>query len=97
MGRRRRQPQAILLGQGNHVAAKLLDLFLGVFNIAADRSPDLDHRLVHLGLDPLLQQQFALLDNLGVDVRAQIARDRINGLVFLFNPDGESRKHGRPS
>jgi hypothetical protein len=28
---------------------------------------------------------------------AQIARDWINGLVFLFDPDGESRKHGQPS
>jgi hypothetical protein len=44
-----------------------------------------------------LQKQFALLDNLGVDVGAQIARDRINGLVFLFDANGESRKHGRPS
>jgi hypothetical protein len=29
-----------------------------------------------------------------VDVGAQVARDRINGLVFLFNADGEVRKHG---
>ena len=90
MGRRRSQAQAIFAGQGDHVAAKLLDFFFGFFDIAADRGPDFDHRLVHLGLDPLLQEQFALLDNLGVNVRAQVARDRIDGLVFLFNPDGES-------
>ena len=55
--------------------------------------PDLDHRLVHLGLHPLLQEQLALFDDLRVDVRAQIARDRIDGLIFLFDPDGESRQH----
>ena len=71
-----------------------LDLFLGVLNVAANRGADLDHRLVHLGLNPFLQKQFALLDNLRVDMRAQVARDRINGLVFLFNADSESRKHG---
>ena len=94
MSRRRSQPQAILPGQGNHVAAQLFHFFLGVLNIAADRGPDLDYRLVHLGFHPLLQEQLALFDNLRVDVGAQIARDRINGLIFLFDPDGESRKHG---
>ena len=94
MGRGRSQPQAVLLGQRDHVAAQLLDFFLGVLDVAADRGSDLDHGLVHLRLDPLLQEQLALLDDLRVDVRAQIARDRIDGLIFLFDPDGESRKHG---
>ncbi len=90
MSRRRSQPQAIFPGQSDHVAAQLLYFFLGVLNIAADRGSDLHHRLVHLSLDPLLQEQLALLDDLGVDVGAQIARDRINGLIFLFDPDGEA-------
>jgi hypothetical protein len=51
-------------------------------------------RLVHLSLNPFLQKQFSFFDNLGVDMRAQVARNRIYGLVFLFDPDGESRKHG---
>ncbi len=97
MGRGRGQAQAVFLGQRDHVAAQLLYFFLGVLNIAADRGSHLDHRLVHLGLDPLLQKQLALLDYFGVDVGAQVARDRINGLIFLFDPDGERRKHGQPS
>jgi hypothetical protein len=49
---------------------------------------------MHLGLHPLLQQQLTLLDDLSVDVGAQIARDRINGLILLFDPDGEGRMNG---
>ena len=45
---------------------------------------------MHLRLHPLLQNHLALLQNLGVNVRAQVARDRINGLVLFFNPDSEA-------
>ena len=43
------------------------------------------------------KQQLALFDDFRVDVRAQIARDRIDGLILLFDPDRESRMHGCPS
>jgi len=40
---------------------------------------------VHFGLDALLQAQLAVLKHLGLDVGAQVAGGRIDGLVFLFN------------
>src|SRR5712671_2069691 len=46
---------------------------------------------MHLRLYPLLQQQPALFQDFSVDVRAQLAGLRIYGLIFLFDPDGESR------
>ena len=87
MSRRRSQPQAIFAGQGNHVPAQLFHFFLGVFDVAANRSSDFDQQTVHLGLHPLLQQQLALFDNFRVDVGTQIARDRINGLIFFEQYD----------
>jgi hypothetical protein len=49
--------------------------------------------LVHLGLDPFLQDQSALLDDLGVDVRAKIPSLGIDCLIFLFDSQGERRSH----
>ncbi len=86
---RRRKPQAVLPGQVDHRRGAASDVVLRFLDVAADAGADLDHRLVHLGLHALVQEQLALLDDFGVDVRAQIARDRIDGLVFLFDPDGE--------
>jgi len=94
MGGSGSQPQAVLLGQSDHIAAKFLDLFLGVLNIAAHRGSDLHHRLVASRLNPLLQKQLALLDNLGVMCERRSRETGIYGLVFLFNADSESRKHG---
>ena len=48
---------------------------------------------MHLGLDALLQGELALFDDFGVDVRTQIAGFRVDGLVFLFNSERESRSH----
>src|SRR5579863_5405247 len=48
---------------------------------------------MHLCLDAFLQAQLALGQHLGFDVRAQVARDRIDGLVFLFNPQREGWPH----
>ena len=91
MRRRRRQPQPIFLRQPDHVAPQLFDLGLRLFNIGTDRRPHFHHRLVHLGLHPLLKNHLALLQNLGMNVRPQIPRLRIYRLIFLFNPDGKSR------
>ena len=60
------------------------------FDVAADLGADLDDRLMHLRLDRLVQRQLGLGKDLRGDVRAQIARLRINRLVFLFNPDAEA-------
>ena len=67
------------------------DLVSRLLNVLADAGADLDHRLVHLRLDALGQQRLALLHDLGVDVRAQVARLGIDGLVFLFDSDAEAR------
>jgi len=40
---------------------------------------------MHLRLDPLLQNQLALLDNLGVNMLAKISSLGIDGLIFLFD------------
>jgi hypothetical protein len=42
---------------------------------------------VHLGLDALVELTFALGNDLGVDVRAEIERDRIDRLVLFLDPD----------
>ena len=48
---------------------------------------------MHLGLDALVELPLALGDDLGVDVRPQVEGRRIDGLVFLLDPDGEGRLH----
>ena len=94
------QPQVILPGEPHHVAPQLLDLGLGFFDVLAHRGPNLDYGLVHFRFHPLLQNHPALFQDFGVDVRPKIAGDRIDCLILLFNPDGESRTHrvwrGRP-
>ena len=44
---------------------------------------------MHLGLDALVELALALRDDLGVDVRAEIERDWIDGLIFLLDADRE--------
>src|SRR5262249_42961322 len=58
-------------------------------DVLADARADLDDRLVHLGLHLLLHPPLALMDELCLDVRAQIEGDGIDRLVFLFDADGE--------
>ena len=91
---RGRQTQAIFFGQRDHVSPQLFNFLLRLLDAAADRSPNLDHRLVHLGLHALLQQELALLNNFGMNMRSKIAGDRINCLILLFDPDSEGRTHG---
>ena len=50
---------------------------------------------MHLGLDALFEAELALGEHLGRDVRAQIAGHGVDGLVFLFDADGEGRAHER--
>jgi hypothetical protein len=83
------EQQAVLLGQLHHRAAQIQDVGARLFHVAAHAGADLDDRLVHLRLDALVELPLALLDDLGVDVRSEVVRDRVDGLVFLFDPDGE--------
>ena len=91
----RSHPQAVFVGQANNIPAQLLHFLFGLFDGLADRCADLNHRLVHLSLDSLLQQFPAFFEKLHLDMRAQLARDRIYGLILFFNSDGEGRQHMR--
>ena len=83
------EQQAVVLGERHHRAPQVEDVGARLFHVAADAGPDLDDRLVHLGLDALVELPLALGNDLGVDVRAEIKRDRIDRLVFLFDADRE--------
>jgi hypothetical protein len=68
--------------QFNHMRARVLDR---IANLGAE----LDHRLVHLGFDLLLEQDFAALENL-LNVRPQLARLRIDNRELFFDTEGVS-------
>ncbi len=85
--------QAMFVGEANHLAAEVEEIFAGLFDGGADIGADLDDRLVHFRLDLLMQQELAVGEHLGADVRAQIAGDGVDGLVFLFNADVECGLH----
>ena len=57
------------------------------------RVPTSIDRLMHLGLDALLEPPLAFGEHLCLDVRTQIARHRIDGLVLLFNAERERWAH----
>ena len=86
-----RQQQAVLAREPNHLAPQIDDVLARFLDVAADAGADLDHRLVHLGLDLLVQQPLAVRDQLGADVRAQIECRGIDRLVFLFDAEREGR------
>lgn len=85
--------QIILAGQTDDVMAEIFQLFAGIFNIRANGGADFDDGLMHLRLDALLQDQLALLDDFGVDVRAKIPGFGVDGLIFLFDSKRECRLH----
>ena len=69
--------QSCVPGEGGQLGPKLGDLFPRVRDISANVGAELDHRLVHLRLDALLQRYLAVIENL-LDLRSQLAglRDR---------------------
>ena len=89
------EQQAVLAGELHHGAPQVEDVGARLLHVAAHAGADLDHRLVHLRLDALVQLALALGDNLGVDVRAEIEGVGIDGLIFLLDADGEGGLHGR--
>ena len=94
MRRAGRQQQPMLARQANRSSPQVGDIFPGLADRPAHAGPDLDDRLMHLGFDLLLEQHLALGDELGVDVRAEVERLGVDGLVFLFDAEGEGRPHG---
>ncbi len=89
------QHQPMFFGQLDHLAAQLVNILARLVDVAADARAHLHHRGVHLRLHPLLQPHLAHGQHLGLDVRAQIAGDRVNGLVLLFNAERERWAHMR--
>jgi hypothetical protein len=83
-----RQAQAILMGQLHHLMADQADFLLGLMNIAANPRAHFDHRLVHLGFDPLDKYGLALLQDFEADVRAEVAGLRVDSLILFLNADG---------
>ena len=57
-------------------------------NRLANFSAELHDRLVHLGLDLLLEEDFSAFENF-VNVRPQLARFRIDDGELLFDAEGE--------
>jgi hypothetical protein len=82
------QDEAVLLRQLHHFAAEVGDGFLRLFDVVADAGADFDDGLVHLGLDALFEAELSLGEHFGLDVGAQVAGDRVDGLIFLFDAAG---------
>ena len=64
------EDEAVFFGEGDHVAAEVEEVFLGVLDGLADAGADLDDGLMHLGLDALFEAELPLGQHLGRDVRA---------------------------
>ena len=73
---------------GREFAAKLNHLLASRGHITANFGAQLDDRLMHLRLDAFFQKHFAVGQNL-LNVRAQLARLRIDDLKFLFDSERE--------
>ena len=81
--------QSIVRREHGELAAKLNDLLPRTTRITANLRAKLDDRLVHLRLDVLFQNHFAVGQNF-LDVRTQLARFRIDDLKFLFDAESEN-------
>ena len=82
------------IGEAGEIAPQALHGGARLIRVRADVGAHFNHGLMHLRLDPLLQDRLAVLENL-LDVRAQFARLRIDDLEFLLDPEGvvASRVH----
>src|SRR5215471_2973513 len=79
--------------EANHLGAHLGDVAPDLGDVAADAGPQLDDRLVHLGLDPLLQDPLSLLQDL-LNVGLELAGLRIDDLELFLDPEGEGGSFG---
>ncbi len=86
----RGEPQIVVARQRDDLAADGANLLFRLLDVPAYAGADLDHGLVHLRLHALGQKRFTFLDNLRVDVGPQVARLRVDGLVFFLDTDIEA-------
>ena len=91
MRARRGDAHAVLAGEADDLGPHLADVLADLGDVLADARADLDDRLVHLGLDPLLQDELALVEDL-LDVGAQLPRLGIEDLELLLDAEGEGRR-----
>ena len=91
------EEQPVVLCQAHHRPPQVDDVLTRLANRPAHAGAHLDHGLMHLGLDALVELPLALRHDLGVDVRAEVERLGVECLVFLLDADGERRGHGHQS
>src|SRR6476620_2739195 len=90
MRARRADAQAGPAREADDLAAQPRDLAPRFEDVAADRRADLDHRLVHLALDLVVQPLFTLGEEL-LNVGPQLARLRVDDLKLFLDAEGEGR------
>src|SRR5690349_2237048 len=86
-----RNPKPALPRESDHLSSDRAQVRTRFLNVLAHSRADFEHRLMHLGFHLLVQQGPALGQNLRADMRPQVPRRRIDGLIFLFDSDVETR------
>src|SRR5207253_3896169 len=87
MGPDRCDLQSAAAGEIRQLAPQLNHMRPRVVDRIANLGPEFDDRLVHLGLDLLLEQDLATLEDF-LNVRLQLARLRIDNRKLLFDTEG---------
>ena len=80
--------QSVFACQADDLAAQASDFAPCFGDVLTNRSADLDHRVMHLPLDLLLEPLLPLGKHL-LDVRLQLARLGIDDLKLLFDAERE--------
>jgi hypothetical protein len=79
----------VLARQADHLPAQIEEIFASLLDRPANHGADFDYGLMHLGFDTLSKTPLPFGQHLCRDMRAQVARNRIDGLILLFNSDSE--------
>src|ERR1039457_2663422 len=85
----RRDFQSAAPRKSGELATQINDVRSRLDNRLANFRAELDDRLVHLGFDLLFKRDLAAFEDF-LDVRAQLARLRIDNREFLFDAERES-------
>ena len=89
----RRDPDAVLAAQPDDLRAQPGHLLARLADVPADRGSHLDHRLVHLALDQVLQARLAAREQL-LDVRPQLPGFGVDDLELLLDAERKRRPVG---